>query len=314
MNFGAHAGVLAAGLGFVWWGFFPLYFRLMPGVVPAEVLANRIVWSLLLVLGVLALRRQWGWLRIAFGQPRVVAAFVASALLLAVNWMTYIWAVSNGHVIDASLGYFITPLVNVAIGYGVLGERPRRAQWIALAIAAAGVVWLTVVAGRLPWIGLVLGLSFGAYGLLRKIATLGPLEGLTFETMLLAPAAIVAMAWWWGSGPTSFPAPDAATNLWLLGLGPATTIPLLLFAAGARRLTLTSLGLLQYLSPTIQFLLGIWLFKEPFAADRLVGFGLIWIALALYSADIWRTSRRVAALARNAGVDVSPQPAPAPRR
>ncbi len=292
---GGHAGVLAAAVAFTWWGFFPLYFRLLPGVAPAEVLANRIVWSLLIVLAALAWQRRWSWLGTTLRRPRVVAGFVASALLLAVNWITYIWAVSNGHVLDASLGYFMTPLVNVALGYGLLGERPRRAQWTALLLAAAGVVWLTLSAGRLPWIGLLLGLSFGAYGLMRKVAVLGALEGLAFETMILAPAAALAMVWWWGSSPTSFPASDAATNLWLIGLGPATTLPLLLFAAGARRLSLSSLGLLQYLSPTVQFLLGVWLFREPFTPTRMIGFAVIWIALVIYTADGWRTMRRLAA-------------------
>ena len=189
-------------------------------------LANRVVWSLLLVSVILAWQRHWGWLGTALRHPKTLLTFIASSLLLSANWITYIWAVSNGHVVDSSLGYFITPLVNVALGYGLLGERPRRAQWLALGIAAAGVIWLTVAAGKLPWIGLVLGLTFGAYGLLRKIAVLGALEGLTFETMILAPLAVAAMAWWWGGGPTSFPAPDIGTNLWLLGLGPATTLPL----------------------------------------------------------------------------------------
>ncbi|MEP7140072.1 MAG: EamA family transporter RarD [Caldimonas sp.] len=288
----AGAGVWAAAIGFTWWGFFPLYFRLMPSASPPEVLANRIVWSLILMGVVLTWRAQWTWLGAALRSGRVMASFVASALLLSVNWITYIWAVSNGHVVDASLGYFMTPLVNVALGYFLLGERPRRAQWIALGLAALGVVWLTASAGRLPWIGLALALSFGAYGLLRKVATLGALEGLTLETMILAPAAVAAMAWWWRSSPTSFPGPDLATDAWLLGLGPATTIPLLLFAAAARRLPLSTLGLFQYLSPTIQFLLGIWLFREPLTSGRLAGFACIWIALALYSFDGWRRRSR----------------------
>jgi chloramphenicol-sensitive protein RarD len=258
-------------------------------VAPVEVLANRIVWSLLLVCAVLAWQRHWAWLGQALRRPKVVAGFVASAMLLSANWITYIWAVSNDHVVDSSLGYFITPLVNVALGYFVLGERPRRAQWTALSIAALGVVWLTVVAGKLPWIGLVLGLTFGGYGLLRKIAVLGALEGLAFETMILAPLAIVGMAWWWGSSPTSFPGPDLPTDLWLIGLGPATTVPLLLFGFAARRIPLTTLGLMQYLGPTIQFLLGIWLFHEVFTIGRGVGFGLIWIALAIYTTDGWRS-------------------------
>ncbi len=292
----ASVGAWTAALAFMWWGFFPLYFRLQPSVSPAEVLANRIVWSLLLVGAVLTWRSRWSWLPGAIRSWRVMASFVGTALLLSANWLTYIWAVGNGHVVDASLGYFMTPLINVALGYFVLGERPRRAQWIALAIAATGVVWLTASAGRLPWIGLVLGLTFGAYGLLRKLAALGALEGLTLETIILTPAAIVGMAVWWRSGPTSFPAPDLATNVWLLGLGPATTLPLLLFGVAARRLSMTTLGLFQYLSPTIQFLLGVLLFREPFDSARLTGFVLIWIALALYSLDGWRrrTARVVA--------------------
>ncbi len=290
----ANRGVWAAALAFSWWGFFPLYFRLLPGVQPVEVLANRIVWSLLLVTSVLAWRGHWAWLGKALRHPRSIFSFVASSLLLSANWITYIWAVSNGHVVDASLGYFMTPLVNVALGYFLLGERPRRAQWTALGLAGVGVVWLTLSTGRLPWIGLVLGLTFGAYGLLRKVAVLSALEGLTFETMILAPAALAGMAWWWGSSPTSFPSPDFGTNLWLLGLGPATTLPLLLFAFAARRISLTSLGLMQYLSPTVQFVLGLWLFREPFTLARLLGFGLIWIALALYTAEGWRSMRRLA--------------------
>ncbi len=303
----------AAALAFTLWGFFPLYFRALPGVFPPDVLANRIVWALLLVASVLTWQRRWSWLGPALRSRRVMTSFVASALLLSANWMTYIWAVAHGHVVEASLGYFITPLVNVGLGFGLLGERPRRAQWIALGVAAAGVVWLTISAGRLPWIGLVLGLSFGAYGLLRKVASLGALEGLTLETMILAPAAIVAMAWWWGSSATSFPAPSLTTNVWLVGLGPATTLPLLLFALAARKLPLTTLGLFQYLSPTIQFLLGIWLFREPFSAMRLVGFALIWVALALYSVDGWR--RRGLGVAREpTGAKASPRRSPAPPR
>jgi chloramphenicol-sensitive protein RarD len=287
-----NVGVAAAIVAFASWGFFPLYFRLLPQVPATEVLANRIVWSALLVGGVLIVRRNWTWLDKVVRQPKVLAAFVVTALLLSVNWLTYIWAVSNGHVVDASLGYFITPLINVALGYSVLGERPRRAQWIALAFAAAGVIWLAVGAGAWPWIGLAIGFSFGTYGLLRKVAVLGALEGLAVETLLLAPAAMIAMALGWGRSPTSFPAPDWATNAWLIGLGPATTVPLLLFTVAARRLPLTSLGLFQYLSPTIQFVLGIWLFAEPFAPARFAGFALIWLALGLYTVDSWRVARR----------------------
>ena len=256
---------------------------------------HRVVWALALLLVVLGLQRRWAWLGALRRQPKVLGAFAASALLLSTNWLTYIWAVQNNHLIDATLGYFITPLVNVLFGYTLLHERPRQAQWIALGFAAAGVVWLTVQAGQLPWIALVLSLTFGAYGLLRKVAALGPLEGLALETMLLAPPALIALVAWWGRGPASFPTPDLATNLWLLAAGPLTAVPLLLFAAGARRVSMTTLGLLQYIGPSIGFMLGIWVFREPFSSARFVGFGFIWAALVIYSADGWRVARRQAA-------------------
>jgi len=290
---GAGAGVVYATLAFAWWGLFPLYFRIVGTVPVVQILAHRIVWSLVLLLGLLAARRQWSWLRQVLQEPRVLAAFTASALLLSVNWLTNLWAVGNGHVIDASLGYFINPLVSVLLGYTVLHERPRRAQWIALSLAGLGVVWLTIAAGRPPWIALVLALSFGAYGLMRKVAVLGPLEGLALETILLAPLAGMALGYWAWQGSGSFPAPDLTTNLWLIGFGPITAVPLLLFAAGARRLPLATLGLLQYIGPTLQFLIGVWVFHEPFTVVRLVGFGCIWLALLLYSVDGWRASRRI---------------------
>ena len=292
-----NSGVLYAALAFAWWGLFPLYFRIVTTVPPAEILAHRIVWSVVFLVLVLALRRQWAWLARVLRQPKVLAVFSASALLLATNWLTYLWAVNNGHVIDASLGYFITPLVNVLLGYTLLHERPRRAQWIALTLATLGVLWLTLAVGRLPWIALVLAASFGAYGLMRKVAVLGPLEGLTLESLLLTPAALLALGFWAAQGSGRFPAPDALTNLWLVAFGPITAVPLLLFAAGARRLPLTTLGLLQYIGPTIQFAIGVWVFREPFTATRLVGFGCIWLALLLYSADGWRSARRAAVVA-----------------
>lgn len=286
-----HPGVVYAVCAYVLWGILPLYFTHLSHIGALEVLVHRIVWSLVFVFALLAWKRQWAWLPALLRQPRVLGAFAASAVLLSGNWLLYIWSVQNGRLIDASLGYFITPLVNVMLGYTVLHERPRRAQWIALAIAGIGVLWLTVQDGRLPWIAILLALSFGAYGLLRKIATLGALEGLTLETMLLCPPALVALIAWWGR-PGSFPAAGLADNLWLLAAGPCTAVPLLLFAAGARRVSMTTLGLLQYIAPSIAFLLGIWVLHEPFSTGRLIGFVLIWVALVVYSADGWRIARR----------------------
>ena len=291
-----HSGIVYAALAFVWWGLFPLYFRIVTTVPAPQILAHRVVWCLLFLAAVLTSRRQWGWLRQVLGQPKVLAAFVASALLIGANWLAYIWAVSHGHVLEASLGYFITPLVNVLLGMTLLHERLRRAQWLALAIATGGVVWLTLQAGRPPWIALSLAISFGGYGLLRKIAVLGALEGLTLETLLLAPLALLVLGLATLHGSASFPAPDALTNLWMIALGPITAVPLLLFAAGARRLSMATLGIVQYLGPSIQFLLGVWVFDEAFSAARFAGFACIWLALVIYTFDGWRRAGRPAAV------------------
>lgn len=290
-----HVGAVYAALAFAWWGLFPLYFRIVTSVGPVEVLAHRIVWCVAFLFMVLSWRRQWAWLPKVCRAPKVLIAFGFSAVLIAINWLTYIWSVNNGHVVDASLGYFITPLVNVLLGTTLLRERLRPTQWVALALAAFGVVWLTVQAGHPPWIALLLASSFGAYGLLRKVATLGALEGLTLETLLLAPMALAVLIFEWQRGTASFPAPEPLTNLWLVALGPITAVPLLMFAAGARRISMTTLGLLQYIGPTIQFMLGVWVFHEAFAWTRLIGFSCIWLALAFYSVDSWNRARLGAA-------------------
>ncbi|RZJ60811.1 MAG: EamA family transporter RarD [Acidovorax sp.] len=285
-------GILYAALAYVAWGLFPLYFKQVADVPSLEVVMHRTLWSLVFVLAVLLVRRQWAWMGAVVRQPRVLAAFALSALLLSGNWLTYVWAVQNQHVVDASLGYFILPLVNVALGYVFLHERPRPGQWVAVAVAAAGVLWLTVQAGRLPWIALVLASSFGVYGLLRKVAALGALEGLALETMMLAPVAAIVLGWWAWQGQGAMVQGDAVTLGWLLVAGPLTAVPLLLFAAGARLIPMSTLGILQYISPSLQFALGVWVFHEAFEPARLVGFVLIWAALCVYSAEGWWSVRR----------------------
>jgi chloramphenicol-sensitive protein RarD len=278
-------GILSAALAFIAWGLFPLYFHAINEVPPVQILAHRMLWSLLFLLIVLAVRRQWSWLNLV-RQPRVLRSFIASAILLSANWLVYIWSVNNGHVIEASLGYFINPLVNIMFGYLLLKERLRRGQWAAIAVAALGVAWLTWQAGTVPWISLVLAATFGAYGLMRKTAALGALEGLSFETMVLFPVAAGYVGWLTLHGDNAFINTSSdATRLLLVAAGPVTAIPLLLFAAGARQIPLSVLGLLQYVTPTLQFLLGVWLFHEALTPERLVGFMLIWGALALYAGE-----------------------------
>lgn len=282
-----------AALSFFFWGLFPLYFHAIDEVAPLEILAHRMLWSLLFLGIVLCLRRQWKWLGQVTRQPRVIGGFIASACLLSGNWFIYIWAINNGHVIDASLGYFITPLINVMLGFLLLQERLRRGQWLAIGLAGCGVAWLALQAGQLPWIALMLAATFGGYGLMRKTAALGALEGLSFETLLLFPLAFSYVAWLTYHGHNSFISSASASTRWLLAAsGPITAIPLLLFASGARRIPLSVLGLLQYIAPSMQLLIGVWIFHEGFTTQRMIGFVIIWCALLLYAGEgIWMSRR-----------------------
>ncbi|WP_374497092.1 EamA family transporter RarD [Vogesella indigofera] len=276
-------GVLYAVGAFFIWGLFPLYWKPLHDVPALQILCHRIVWSAVFVALILLLQRNWGWLLAALRDPQRVAIFAVSSLMLSLNWLIYIWAVNEGRVVEASLGYFINPLVNVLLGRLFLGERLTRPQAAAVAFATLGVGWLTLTAGSPPWISLSLAGSFGIYGLLRKKATLPSLEGLALETFLMTPLAAIALLWFNWQGQGAFGQQGTATDLLLLGAGVVTAIPLLLFASGARRLKLATVGLIQYLGPTIQLLLGVWLYNEPFGNDRAIGFALIWSALALYS-------------------------------
>jgi chloramphenicol-sensitive protein RarD len=291
-------GMLYAATAYILWGLFPLYFKALQDIPPAEIMMHRMVWSLLFMVCVLAWRKQWSWIRKVLRQPKVLAGFAASAVILSTNWFIYIWAVNSGRVIDASLGYFINPLVNVLLGFVVLRERLRPGQWAAVGLAACGVAWLTWQGGQLPWIGLMLAASFGTYGLLRKTAALGALEGLSLETLLLFPFALGYLIALTLEGRNAFLAATASSQWLLVAAGPITAIPLLLFAAGARRIPLSVLGLLQYLGPTLQLLLGVCLYHEPFSGARLAGFAAVWGALAVYSLEslwqAWSTKQNAA--------------------
>ncbi|WP_373976514.1 EamA family transporter RarD [Chitinibacter sp. SCUT-21] len=290
-----HSGLFAAVLAYLIWGLFPLYFKTIQFMPAGEIVLHRIVWALLFLLAILAVRKQWAWLA-QLKNRRLIGGFALSAVLLSINWLVYIWAANSGRVVDASLGYFINPLINVVLGVLILKERLRSSQWVCVAIATAGVAWLTIAAGQLPWIALTVALSFGIYGLLRKTASLGALEGLTLETAILFPIAVLGMLVLSATGANHFNHAPTGMQISVMLAGPITAIPLLLFAGAARKISMTQLGLLQYLAPTVQLILAIWLWHEPFGVDRMVGFGLIWTALILFTVEsIWQRQRYVAA-------------------
>ncbi|RME66399.1 MAG: EamA family transporter RarD, partial [Caldilineae bacterium] len=276
-------GLVYAFLAYFAWGVLPIYWKLLKHVPAQEILGHRVLWSLVILVGILAARREWAWIRRL--NRRDLVRFVAISGLLIVNWYVYIWAVNAGFIVETSLGYFMNPLVNVLLGVLFLRERPRAWQLVAIGIAASGVLYLTFSYGALPWIGLTLAFSFGLYGLLKKTAALNALEGLSLEMALLAPAAILFLLWF-QQQPGSV-THELGLGSWLLlaGTGLITAGPLLSFAAAARRITLTALGLMQYMAPTMQFLIGVFLYNEPFNAARGVGFALIWMALILYTAE-----------------------------
>jgi chloramphenicol-sensitive protein RarD len=293
-------GIVYALTAYGMWGLIPLYFRAVKSVSPFEVLSHRIVWSFALLLAVLGVRRDFGWLEKLQQRPRIVWSFLASATVLSINWFVYIWSVAAGRVVDASLGYFINPLLSVLLAVVVLKERLRALQWAAVSVAALGVLWLTLLAGQLPWIGLALATSFGCYGLLRKMAALEALAGLTLETILLLPIALGYLLWLSRAGTGAWSGAEPALRVLLVAGGPITAIPLLCFAAGARRIPLSLLGILQYLGPTLQLVLGIWVFAEPFSKPKLLGFALIWLAVLLFSLEgLWFTRSRGESRARS---------------
>jgi chloramphenicol-sensitive protein RarD len=278
-------GILYATGAYIVWGLLPLYWKALHDVPALEILAHRMVWCLGVVFLLLAYQRHWSWLPGLLRNPRTVAIFVLSALLLTLNWFVYIWAVNQGRVVESSLGYFINPLVNVLLGVLFLRERLRMWQGVAIALALCGVLYLTVNYGSLPWIALTLAGSFGLYGLLRKTAPLNSLEGLTLETLLLFLPALAYLLFQETNGVSAFGHAGLLTTLLLAFSGAATALPLLLFAAGARSITMTTLGILQYIAPTLQFLLGVLVYHEPLTLARLAGYCLIWLALAVYTAD-----------------------------
>ena len=278
-------GITYALIAYASWGLLPLYLKALRAVQPLELVAHRIVWAAVLLVLFVVGTRQLGWLRQLRERPSIVWTFLASAAALSVNWLVYIWAVSVGRVVDASLGYFINPLLSVVLAVVVLKERLRPLQWAAVGLAGLGVVWLTVLAGQLPWIGLTLAVSFGTYGLQRKTAAIDSLGGLTLETLLLLPLAGGFLLTLAASGQDSWRGGGLSLQALLVAAGPITALPLLAFAAGARRIPLSLVGILQYLGPTLQLGLGVLVFHEPLPLRKLLGFALIWLAVAAYTLE-----------------------------
>ena len=288
----ARAGALAAALCYFLWGLVPLYWRQLSSINPVELVAHRHVWSLAFLLVMLRLQGGFGAVRSVLGNPRSLALNFLSASLLTGNWLIYVWGVNTGHVIECSLGYFLVPLVNVAAGRFVLHEHLRRMQWIAIGCALAGVALMIVQLGRPPWIALSLATTWGGYSLMRKQSSFGALAGLTVETLLLAPVAIGFLLWQHHTGEGALGRVDLRTHLLVLASGIITAVPLVLFAYGARRVRLSTLGLLQYIAPSVQLVLGVWVYHEPFSRARVVSFSFIWAALVLYTADNLLAQRR----------------------
>ena len=292
MSDNAPRGALAAIVAFSVWGLFPLYWNAVGDVPALQVLAHRGLWCAAAVMLVLVVRRDLAW--IARLPARLWRLLSLGGLLITVNWGVYVWAVASGHVIDTSLGYFITPLVNVLLAVLVLKERPTSLQRAAVVIAAAGVAVLGWRLGELPWISLVLACTFGLYGLLRKLTVIDAVRGLAVESGLMVLPAVVYLLWCERTGQGYFAHGEPHVNLLLVLGGPVTAIPLALFAWGARRVSMVAIGLMQYVAPTVQLLLGVWFFHEPFGGAQKLAFALIWIALALFSGEaLWRY-RRVA--------------------
>lgn len=293
-------GLALGAAAFTLWGILPVFWPLLAPATPVEVLAHRIIWSLVVAALLLVATKRVGRVREIWASPRVRLALTVAGVMICLNWGTYIWAVTNGFVVETSLGYYINPLVTVLLGVVFLRERLRRVQWAALGIAFIGVCVLTAQVQRPPWIALVLALTFGCYGLVKKKAAVGPIEGLTWEGLVMAPLAIGFLGWLTAVGRSTAVTEGPLHVALLMMLGIVTAVPLLCFAGAANRIPLTTIGVLQYIAPTLQLVLGVTWFGEPMGTLRWVGFGFVWLALAIFTAESLHASRRTALAGRHA--------------
>ncbi|MBN1428881.1 MAG: EamA family transporter RarD [Anaerolineae bacterium] len=267
------------------WGLLPVYWKALHAVPALQLMGHRVVWSCLaLYVGTLLARRLKAF-RIAILKPQVIRIYVIAAILIGINWLTYVWAVNANFIVETSLGYFINPLFSVLLGVVFFRERLRLWQWIPIGLAVVGVLYLTIAYGSLPWIALTLALSFGLYGLVKKMAPLGSLYGVMLETSILFLPAVGYLLYSNGIGQGAFLHTDALASILLIGAGPVTMIPLLMFSSAAQRIPLSLVGILQYIAPTLQLLLGVLVYGEDFTVERFIGFGIVWIALIIYGVD-----------------------------
>lgn len=285
-------GVIYAGAAFLIWGLAAVYWKELKSIPPLEIIAHRVAWSFLFLLPLIVLQREWAEFVAILKNPRMILILFSSAVLVGANWLLYVWAVNNDHLLQASLGYYINPLVNVVLGMVFLKERLRPPQAIAVGLATTGVVYLTVQYGQFPWIALCLAMSFGLYGLIRKVAPASSLVGLAVETLLLSPPAIAYLIYLDIQGSGSVFRVSFNLDLLLMGCAPLTAVPLLFFTAGAKRLYLSTVGLMQYIGPSGMFLLAVFYYNEPFSTVQVWTFVMIWTALAVYSTDSVQYYRR----------------------
>lgn len=267
------------------WGLFPIYWKWLAHISALQLIGHRIVWSCVFLFALVLVRGEWRRFRDSLGSARVLGIYAIAGVLIAVNWLIYVWAVNRGNIVETSLGYFINPLISILLGVFILRERLRAGQWFSVAIAAAGVLYLTYTYGSLPWISLSVACTFGTYGLVKKKAPLGAAHGLAIETAFLLVPAVLYLAYAEKAGRGAILNADAVTLTLLAGCGVVTTAPLLLFGAAAQRIPLSMIGLLQYIAPTLQFLLGVFVYKETFTSSQFAGFAMVWIALALFAVE-----------------------------
>jgi len=287
----AHStGVLLGVTGYLFWGMFPLYFVLIESVAPIEVVAHRILWSLIVVILILLIGKQWRSFTGAFNRRNIVI-LGSAALILSMNWLVYVYAVDSNQVMQVSLGYFMNPLISVAMGVILLKERLRKTQWVAIGIALIAVFLLTIVTGSVPWIALALGLTFAFYGLLKKYANLPSLQSLGIETVVLLPLALTILGISVATGTESFALDGPKITFLLIMLGPVTAVPLLAFGGASTRIPLSTLGVLQYITPIMSFLIGFFIFQEAMSTGRWIGFTLVWVSLLIFTVDMYRNSR-----------------------